>query len=106
MGGDWSREWDVFSAPLHDTINTCDAHPVFFKATTSATGFDPGFPPTLGPFTAQGFTCTYKGTEDKLGLLECDGVQNMWCYRVPGDAVEACQPFDNPTMTPVVLCRW
>ncbi|KAK4156927.1 hypothetical protein C8A00DRAFT_40616 [Chaetomidium leptoderma] len=105
IGGDWSREWDVFSAPLSGVIRLCDDHPIFSQSTT-ATGMSPGFPPTLGPFTAQGFTCTYRGTRDKLGLLECDGVQNMWCEKVQGNAVEACSLFDNPIMVPVVVCRW
>ncbi|OIW26603.1 hypothetical protein CONLIGDRAFT_683566 [Coniochaeta ligniaria NRRL 30616] len=78
VGGDWTREWDVFSAPIDRAMDLCDTSPVFFKSTGS-TGSNPGFPPSLGPFNAQGFTCMYRGTEDKLGLLGCDGVENMWC---------------------------
>lgn len=43
------------------TINMCDDSAIFYQATSGATGSDPGFPPFLGPFTAQGFTCTYNG---------------------------------------------
>jgi hypothetical protein len=107
MGGDWMRMWTVFSSPLQKTVHMCDDGPVFVQRSTgSATGSFPGFPPSLGPFTAEGFTCTYKGTEDKLGLLECDGVQNMWCGPLPASDVLFCLPFYNPTMTPVVVCQW
>ena len=103
IGGDWYREWDVFSAPIDKTIDPCWDGPIFFQSTTSATGDDPGFPPSLGPFEAEGFTCTYKGTTDKLGVLECDGVRNMWCSKMPHTHV-ACDT--NPIMFTAVLCRW
>jgi hypothetical protein len=107
MGGDWMRMWNVYSSPLDKTVPVCDEGPVFVERSTgSATGGFPGFPPSLGRFTAQRFTCTYKGTEDKLGLLECDGVKNMWCQPLPHDDVVFCLPFYNPTMTPVVICQW
>ncbi|KAK4247523.1 glucan 1,3-beta-glucosidase [Corynascus novoguineensis] len=103
IGGDWYREWDVFSAPIGVTIDPCWDGPIFFRSTTSATGDNPGFPPTLGPFEAEGFTCTYKGTTDKLGVLECDEVRNMWCHKVPHTHV-TCD--GNPIMFAAVLCRW
>jgi hypothetical protein len=33
-------------------------------------------------------------------------VQNMWCEPLPASDVLFCLPFYNPTMTPVVACRW
>lgn len=104
--GTWSREWQVFSAPLSGTIDMCDHSAIFYQPTSGATGSDPGFPPTLGPFLAQGFTCTYKGTEDKLGLLMCEGVQDMWCIPAVAGQTLGCGWQDNPTKTPVVVCRW
>ena len=104
MTADWSRGWQVFSAPLKGTIDACQDHSIFNQVTYRATGLDPGFPPTLGPFKVEGLTSTYKGTEDKLGLLECDGVQNMWCGH--RHEVVGCSPFGNPTMTLVVIYRW
>ncbi|KAK4040087.1 pectate lyase superfamily protein-domain-containing protein [Parachaetomium inaequale] len=101
---DWSREWRVYSAPLNNAIDACQDHPIFDQVTYRATGANPGFPPTLGPFNAQGYICTYKGTEDKMGLLECDGVQNMWCEHRPDLA--GCSRLNNPIMALVVICRW
>ena len=106
VGGDWARSWQVFSAPLDGTINSCQARPDFSQSTTSGTGLSPGFPPKLGPFTAQGFSCTYRGTEDKLGLLECVGVDNVQCSEFHENLAQGCFPSDNPIEVPVVRCRW
>ncbi len=106
VGGDWARSWRVFSAPLDGTINTCEAHSDFSQSTTSGTGRSPGWPPKLGPFTAQGFNCTYMGTEDKQGLLECVGVDNVQCARFHENPVQGCFLNDNPSETAVVICRW
>lgn len=67
---------------------------------------DPGFPFTLGPFKAEGFTCTYEGTEDALGKLSCDGVENTWCDALEDQPTDFCGPLNNPTETGVVICRW
>jgi hypothetical protein len=64
--------WDMYSppSPFGDIIDT---HKVCVLLSQEATviAVMPGFKflPTLGPFNAPGFICTYKGTEDSLGLL-------------------------------------
>lgn len=103
--GQWVRSWSVLASTLDRPVELCDSSAVFTKSTTVANGASPGFPPTMGPFEAAGFTCTYKGTEDKLGLLVCDGVKNMWCSHMDKQ-VEGCGIVYNPTMTTVVLCQW
>lgn len=105
-GGDWSREWRVFSSPVSRVVDMCHDHPIFAQSTTSASGLSPGFPPSLGPFNAQGFDCTYQGTVDKEGLLVCTGVQHMTCERVPGEFSEGCTIFNNPVLIGVMICRW
>lgn len=106
QGGAWDREWDVFSSPLDGGIRLCTARSVFSQKTTTATGMTPGFPPTLGPFEAQGFTCTYKAPEDdKLGILECAGVRNMWCEEAEKGFEEPCA-LSNPVIVARVVCRW
>ena len=108
VGGDWAREWQVFSAPLGSTMDVCHAHSDFSQSTMSGTGLSPGWPPKLGPFTSQGFNCTYRGTEDKEGLLECAGVDNITCmeFGEGGIITQDCILNHNPTKIPVILCRW
>lgn len=52
-----------------------------------------------------GFKCTYKDTEDRLGVLLCDGVENVWCEKAP-DTREGCGSLFNPVYIAAVLCRW
>ncbi|KAI1771426.1 pectin lyase-like protein [Hypoxylon cercidicola] len=103
----WSRSWQVFAAPIDGLVSVCDDHAVESKVTFGATGNDPGFPFSLGPFEAEGFTCTYEGDEDSLGTLRCDGVENTWCEVVEGTPTTGCGPLGgNPDETAVVVCRW
>ena len=110
VGGDWTRQWRAYSAPLNRVIDMCGDKPVFTQLTTTGTGVDPGFPPELGPFEAQGYDCTYKGTLDKKGSLFCEGGNggdiNMSCESVQGGVVDECDTHSNSWMVPVVICRW
>ncbi|XXG95201.1 hypothetical protein Hte_001461 [Hypoxylon texense] len=106
IGGSWDRWWNVFAAPLDGFLSTCDDSPVESEITYAATMTDTGFPFTLGPFEAEGFTCTYEGTEDALGKLSCDGVKNTWCEAFEDQPTDFCGPLNNPTETGVVICRW
>jgi hypothetical protein len=101
----WTRMWVVFSAPMDGQIDMCWDTAIDSEITTSATGVTPGFPFSLGPFTAEGTSCAYEGTEDALGRLDCDGVPATACeaFDTFGDA---CPPFRNPVMYPVVLCQF
>lgn len=100
----WSRDWKVFAALLDDSVYLCGDSPVASKGTQSATASDPGFPFSIGPFEAEGFTCRYEGTEDELGTLKCDGVKKTWCQVM--DDFDPCRPLNNPIMSAVVHCRW
>ena len=115
MGSDFVRQWDVFAAPLNKAVHQCTAQAIFTKSSVSGTSSDPGFPPSMGPFKAEGFTCNYKGNIHSLGSLQCDGVYYTMCQEFGKDAPgqdtsgvtrELCIPFLNPTITPVVVCRW
>ena len=62
----------------------------------------------LGPFKAQGYSCTYMGTLDKKGMVFCDSSANldMVCESLQGGVVVECDPRSNSWMVPVVTCRW
>ncbi|KAB5582898.1 hypothetical protein GE09DRAFT_284745 [Coniochaeta sp. 2T2.1] len=101
-GGDSATYvWEVFSRPLNESMNFCTDEPVFSLRSGHQ---DNSFPPSLGPFNAHGFSCSYKGTPDKMGLLECDGVQNMWCQDVRHPEL-LCKLL-RVYAYPAVLCRW
>ena len=99
------RDWVVFASPLRGHIGVCDDRPVF-RQETDTTAAHPSFPPSLGGFEAEGFRCEYKGDEDRLGLLECEGVEHMWCEAMPSWPVTACGMSSDPVVVAVVICRW
>jgi hypothetical protein len=106
FGGVWTRAWNVFARPLDEGISMCYDRPILSQNTMAGIAFTNGFPPSLGPFTALGgFKCTYKGTEDELGVLLCDGVENMWCEKAP-DLKDGCGSLFNPVYIASVVCRW
>ncbi|KAI0400578.1 hypothetical protein F4802DRAFT_601860 [Xylaria palmicola] len=106
IGGDFARWWDVFAAPPDGQIDLCFDHAVKSEVTTTGSGASPGFPFTIGPFEAQGYTCTYEGEVDKLGGLKCDGVQRTECQSIEPAIVDECPPFFNPVLYGVVLCQF
>lgn len=79
--------------------------PIFSQNTIAGVTFTAGFPSSLGPFTTPGgFKCTYNGTEDRLGVLLYDGVENVWCEKAP-DTKEGCGSLCNPVYIAAVICR-
>lgn len=105
FGGTWARAWNVYAGKLGDAVIMCEDRYIYSENTSSGTAFTSGFAPSLGPFTVPGgFKCTYKGTEDRLGVLQCDGIENMWCEKV--DKKEGCGSLYNPVYIAAVACSW
>lgn len=105
LGGVWARAWNVYASPLNDVIIMCEDEYIYTENTMSGMAFTAGFAPSLGPFTVPGGSkCTYKGTEDQLGVLQCDGIENVWCEKV--DKKEGCGSLYNPVYIAAVVCSW
>jgi len=102
--GQWWRSWDVISAPHNSGLDLCFDRPDLSSDESSATGNNPGFPPSLGPFRSQGRTCRYSGSRGSVGTLSCDGIRRTRC--VAFDYVDNCMPMNNRILYAVVHCEW
>ncbi|KAK2763346.1 hypothetical protein FQN54_009982 [Arachnomyces sp. PD_36] len=103
-GSTWTREWLVFGASPDASIDVCDDQSITSEESNTGTGSDPGFPPSVSSFEAEGVACSYEGDEDKLGTLVCDGVRRE-CKEYDEDSV-SCGPAGTPRVQWVVGCSF
>lgn len=106
MGGSYDREWAVFGVPKEEPYELCRLlHADYVKSTLSS-ALMVRFPPDLGPFNTLGKRCTYKGSEENLGMLNCEGVSTTSCLEAR--VQEGCTSFGgvgfNPIVVQVVVC--
>ncbi|OAT07954.1 hypothetical protein BDBG_16924 [Blastomyces gilchristii SLH14081] len=95
--------WEVWSKLHPNKVDLCGDEPLVKEKTDDVKG---AFPPSLGPFTANGVTCEYIGDKKQAGKLECDtNVAKTSCRAL--DPIETYEcTLENPIKHLTVQCEW
>ncbi|EEH35016.2 glucan 1,3-beta-glucosidase [Paracoccidioides lutzii Pb01] len=95
--------WELWSDTPPKKVDLCKDDPLVKEKTDDIAG---AFPPSLGPFTANGVTCKYIGDKKNAGKLECDtNVSKASCKAVDPIEKHECT-LENPIKYLTVSCEW
>ncbi|EER43715.1 exo-beta-1,3-glucanase [Histoplasma capsulatum H143] len=95
--------WEVWLTADPKKIDYCKDEPLVKVKTDDVSG---AFPPSLGPFTAEGITCKYTTDKKSVGKLECNSnVAKSSCVLLDPIGKWECT-LENPIKWLTVRCEW